>query len=154
MDCSLPASSIHEIFKARIRNGLPFLSPGDLLDPAIKPRSHAWQADSLPSMWPRSPPVVKNPPVVQEMWETWVQSLDQEDPLEKGMGAHSSILAWRIPWTERGAFWATTVHGITKSLTLLKWQRTDIYIGIGWTLWKLNREPEERFRHIWKSDLQ
>ena len=34
------------------------------------------------------------------MWETWVQSLGQEDPLEKGMATHSSILAWRIPWTE------------------------------------------------------
>ena len=30
----------------------------------------------------------------------WVQSLDQEDPLEKGMATHSSILAWEIPWTE------------------------------------------------------
>ena len=34
------------------------------------------------------------------MWETWVQSLGQEDLLEKGMETHSSILAWRIPWTE------------------------------------------------------
>ena len=34
------------------------------------------------------------------MWETWVQFLDWEDPLEKGMATHSSILAWRIPWTE------------------------------------------------------
>ena len=34
------------------------------------------------------------------MQETWVSSLDQEDPLEKGMATHSSILAWRIPWTE------------------------------------------------------
>ena len=33
-------------------------------------------------------------------WETWVQSLGQEDPLEKEMATHSSILAWRIPWTE------------------------------------------------------
>ena len=33
-------------------------------------------------------------------WETWVQSLDWEDPLEKEMATHSSILAWRIPWTE------------------------------------------------------
>ena len=33
-------------------------------------------------------------------WETQVQSLGQEDPLEKGMATHSSILAWRIPWTE------------------------------------------------------
>ena len=34
------------------------------------------------------------------MWETWVQSLGQEDPLEKEMATHSSILAWRIPWTD------------------------------------------------------
>ena len=41
--------------------------------------------------------VVKNPPAVQE---TWVQSLGQEELLEKEMAAHSSILAWGIPWTE------------------------------------------------------
>ena len=40
---------------------------------------------------------VKNLPAMQE---PWVQSLSQEDPLEKGMATHSSILAWRIPWTE------------------------------------------------------
>ena len=40
---------------------------------------------------------VQNPPAVQEMH---VQSLGQEDPLEKGMATQSSILAWRIPWTE------------------------------------------------------
>ena len=34
------------------------------------------------------------------MWETWVQSLGREDPLEKEIATHSSILAWRIPWTE------------------------------------------------------
>ena len=34
------------------------------------------------------------------MRETWVQSLGQEDPLEKEMATHSSILAWKIPWTE------------------------------------------------------
>ena len=34
------------------------------------------------------------------MWETWVRSLDREDPLEKEMATHSSILAWRIQWTE------------------------------------------------------
>ena len=37
---------------------------------------------------------------MQEMQETWAQALGQEDPLEEGMAAHSSILAWRIPWTE------------------------------------------------------
>ena len=35
-----------------------------------------------------------------EMQETWVQSLGQEDPLEKEMATHSSILAWKIPWSE------------------------------------------------------
>ena len=34
------------------------------------------------------------------MWETWVRSLGREDPLEKEMATHSSILAWRIPWAE------------------------------------------------------
>ena len=40
---------------------------------------------------------VKNLPVMQK---TWVQSLGQEDPLEKGMATHTTILAWKIPWTE------------------------------------------------------
>ena len=44
--------------------------------------------------------MVKNPPA---MWETWVQSLGWEDPLEEGMASHFSILAWRIPWIEEPA---------------------------------------------------
>ena len=40
--------------------------------------------------------LVKNPPAIQE---TWARSLGWEDPLEKGKATHSSILAWRIPWT-------------------------------------------------------
>ena len=40
--------------------------------------------------------LVKNPPA---MLETWVRPLDWEDPLEKGKAIHSSVLAWRIPWT-------------------------------------------------------
>ena len=62
--------------------------------------------------------MVKNMPAV---WETWVWSLGQEDSLKKGMATHSSILAWRIPWTEEpggplsmgshrvGYDWVTTV---------------------------------------------
>ena len=50
--------------------------------------------------------IIKNSLVIQE---TWVQSLGWEDPLEKGMATHSSILAWRIPWTEE-----PTVHGVTE----------------------------------------
>ena len=38
--------------------------------------------------------------VLQETQEMWVQSLGREDPLEEGMATHSSILAWRMPWTE------------------------------------------------------
>ena len=54
--------------------------------------------------------MVENLPV---MWETWVQSLGWEDPLEEGMATHSSILAWRI-LMDRGAWWAT-VHGVATS---------------------------------------
>ena len=51
------------------------------------------------------------------MQDTQVRSLVQEDPLEKEMVTHSSILAWELPWT-RGAWWAT-VHGVAKSQTRL-----------------------------------
>ena len=57
---------------------------------------------------------VKNLPA---MWETQVQSLSSEDPLEEGMATHSSILAWRIPM-DRGA-WRATVCGSTKNRTRL-----------------------------------
>ena len=56
--------------------------------------------------------MVKNLPVVQE---TQIQSLGWEDPLEKGMAMHSSILVWIIPM-DRGT-WRATVHGVTKSWT-------------------------------------
>jgi len=56
--------------------------------------------------------MVKNLPAVQE---TWVQSLGWDDPLEKGMATHSSILAWRIPWTEEPGGLQST--GVTKSQT-------------------------------------
>ena len=46
----------------------------------------------------------------------WVRSLGGEDPLEKDMATHSSILAWEISWTERGA-WLTIVHVVSKSQT-------------------------------------
>ena len=45
--------------------------------------------------------MVKNSPAMQEFQETQVQSLDQEEPLQKGMATHSSILAGRIPWAEK-----------------------------------------------------
>ena len=67
-------------------------SPGDLSDIGIEPRSPALQETSLVAQ------MVKNLPAVQE---TWVRSLGQDNPLEKGMATHSSILAWRIPWTKK-----------------------------------------------------
>ena len=56
--------------------------------------------------------MVKNPPAMRE---TWVQSLDWEDPLEEGMATHFSILAWRIP-KDPGA-WRATAHGVSESDT-------------------------------------
>ena len=57
--------------------------------------------------------MVKNPPTMQG---TWVPFLCGEDPLEKGMATHSSILAWRIPM-DKGAWWAA-VYGVTKLDTI------------------------------------
>ena len=56
--------------------------------------------------------MVKN---TSAMWETGVQCLGWENPLEEGMATHPSTLAWRIPM-DRGA-WRATVHGVTKSQT-------------------------------------
>ena len=77
---------------------LPCPPPGDLPDPEIKPVSlcllHRRQVlDHRASLVAQ---LVKNPPAI---WETWVQSPGWEDPLEKGKATHSSILAWRTPWT-------------------------------------------------------
>ena len=58
--------------------------------------------------------MVKN---LTAMWDTWVQSLGWEDPLEKSMATHSSILAWRISM-DRGAWWAI-VHAVGKNWTQL-----------------------------------
>ena len=56
------------------------------------------QLDYMPLAWASLvAQMVKNLPAT---WETWVRSLGWEDPLEKEMASHSSILAWRIPWTE------------------------------------------------------
>ena len=60
------------------------------LQPLIMARYHVFRASLVAQ-------TVKNPPT---MWETWVRSLGWEDLLEEGMATHSSILAWRIPWTE------------------------------------------------------
>ena len=86
------------------------------------------------------------------MQETWVQSLGREDPLEKEMATHSSILAWRIPWMEEpgglqstgsqrvGHDWATSLHFLLKrngkSLEITRdvclWRITGCYVKNGW----------------------
>ena len=58
--------------------------------------------------------MVKNLPAKQE---TWVRSLGWEDPLEKGMATHSSIIAWGIPWTEDSP-WGRKESGTTEQLLL------------------------------------
>ena len=71
------------------------------------------------------------------MLETWVQSLGRKDPLEKGMVTHSSILAWRIPWTEEsGGYspWGYKESDMTKQLTpslsqLLIYSGYNIFVG-------------------------
>ena len=72
--------------------------------------------------------MVKNLPVMQE---TWVQSLGQEDPLEKGMATHSSILAWRIPWSEEPS---GLQHGVAKQgckgLDMTERLTLSLHIGI------------------------
>ena len=65
---------------------------------------HFWHHFSLVAQLVKSLPA---------MWETWVQSLDWEDPLEEGMATQSSIIAWRNSM-DRGA-WRPTVHGVAES---------------------------------------
>ena len=85
--------------------------------------------------------LVKNPPA---MWETWVQPLGWEDPLEKGAATHSSILAWRIPWTIPWGYrvrhdWATFTHS---------------HVKINSILWKITIFPKITiFQWFWYSRL-
>ena len=73
--------------------------------------------------------LVQNPPAMRE---TWVQSLGWEDPLEKGKATHSSILAWRIPWT---------IHGVAQRQTRLSDSHFHIHLAflqfwqVGATVW-------------------
>ena len=65
--------------------------------------------------------MVKNPPAMLEPQEMWGPSLGQEDLLEEGMATHSSILAWKIPWTgQPGKLWSMGSH----SQIPLKWLST------------------------------
>ena len=70
-------------------------------------RSQAFHGASLVAQ------LVKNLPA---MWEIWVQSLGWEDPLEKGKATHSSILAWKIPWTVQSTGSQRVGHNVQRSL--------------------------------------
>ena len=70
--------------------------------------------------------VVKNLPAMQKAKETQVQSLGWEDPLEEGMTTHSSILAYRIPWTEEPG--GLQVHRVEKSQTQQKRLSTHVFV--------------------------
>ena len=90
---------------------------------------------------------VKNPPTTRE---TRVQSLGREDFVEQGMATHSSILAWRIPWTEEpgglqsmgslrvGHDWASSLSLFTFMHWRRKWQPTPVFLpgeSQGWEAW-------------------
>ena len=135
---------------------LPFPPPEDLPNPGIEPRSPALQADSLPaeSPWkllyfawlilswllflPMTPwgfpggLVVRIRLPIQEMW---IQFLDQEDPLKKGMASHSCILAWEIPWTEEPG--GLKSMGSQKDQTQLTDQTTAMILWRQRTPWHL-----------------
>ena len=141
-------------------SALPFPSPRDLSDVGIEPRSPALQADSLPSeplgkpFWfeqnylfryhKKKSLLQKDTSLVAQMvkhlptmWETQVQSLGQEDILKTEMETHSSILAWKIPWTEEpgrlqsmgsqrvGHNWVTSLSFFLSKIwiTLVLWLR-------------------------------
>ena len=72
------------------RAGLVLLTP--LFSPLVHPTEFC---GVLYILWPSL--VAQTVKCLPTMWETWVQSLSREDPLEKEMAAHSSILAWKIP---------------------------------------------------------
>ena len=121
MNCSLSGSSVHGILQARTprapgKSGLHARGEGERvlalesregtrasrrveegLSTPPKPFSVFSAAKCKETLfYSLVAQLVKNPPAMRE---TWVQSLDWEDPLEKGTATYSSILAWRIPWT-------------------------------------------------------
>ena len=93
--------------------------PGGLQSMGLQRAEHDWVASTFTLGFP-GPQKVKNQPA---MCETQVWSLGREDPLEKEMATHSSILAWEIPWTEKpsglqsmglqrvGHYWETSTSG-------------------------------------------
>ena len=153
MNCSTPGLPVHhhlpEFTQTHVNRVHDAIQPSHpqlplLLLPPIPPSNRVFSNESTLRMrWPEywgfsfsiipykdililSPWVslvaqlVKNPPA---MWETWVQSLGWEYPLEEGMATHSSILAWRSPM-DRGA-WHAAVHWVPES-DMTEWLSTAL----------------------------
>ena len=87
--------------------------------------------------------VVQMGKTLPAMWVTWVQSLGQGDPLEEGMATHSSILAWRVPWTEKLRHFAC-VSGIS-----MESRRHDVTaLNVEEESWRCSGSPvEESWKH-------
>ena len=138
MDCSPPGSSVRGILQARMLEwvAIPFSRgpspPRDWTHVSCVCLLH-WQADSLPLSHPRSPRWATYIPwasrvaqqyrirlSMQETQEMQARSLRWEDPLEKGLATHPSILAWRIPWTEEPGGWQS-----------MRSQRSDVTEWLG-----------------------
>ena len=113
MDCSLPGSSAYGILQARILEwvaisfswGSSWPRDGTLISRTGRRILYRLSHQGSPTLWTKK---VKS---LSAILETWVQSLGQEDPQEKEIAIHSSILAWRIPLTEES--------GVAKNLTQL-----------------------------------
>ena len=91
LDLQLQHQSFQWIFRVDFLRMWPIWKQGLYRDNWVTMRPLEWGASLVTQM-------VKNPLAMQK---TWVQSLGWEDPLKKEMATHSSILAWRIPWTEK-----------------------------------------------------
>ena len=118
-----PGSSVPGILQARILEWVVITFSRGFPNPGVEPISSA--SPELAGRFfitepPEKPLLNKSASLVAQrlkrlpaIWETQVRSLGWEDPLEKEMAIHSSILAWRIPWTEEPG--GATVHRVAKS---------------------------------------
>ena len=94
MDCSPPGSSVHEIFQARILEWVTI----SFCRGSSQPRDRTQVSCTTGRFF--TDWATREAPAMPETQEMWVRSLGQKDALEKEMATHSSILAWKIPWTE------------------------------------------------------
>ena len=101
-DCSLPGSSIHGIFQARVLEWDAIAFSGNAGDSSSIPGLGRSSGEGMgyPLQYSWASLVAQNVKNLPAIWETWVRNLGGEDPLEDSMATHSSILAWRIPWTQ------------------------------------------------------